>query len=66
MTSPLITSDLPIVAWSEVVPVVEAGRGTAAGSLALIMGEGVAMDDDGLPVDVLGRSGSFGRPGVAG
>jgi hypothetical protein len=48
---------LPIVAWSEVVVVT--GRGTAAGSLALISGAVVA-------VDVLGRSGSAGRPGVAG
>ena len=62
----MITSDLPIVAWSEVVAVDEAGRGTAAGSFALIMGEDVDIDDDVLPVDVLGRSGSFGRPGVAG
>ncbi len=52
-----MTSDLPIVAWSEVVVVT--GRGTAGGSLMLIAGAAVA-------VDVLGRSGSAGRPGVAG
>src|ERR1019366_1971935 len=57
VTSPLITSDLPIVAWSEVVVVT--ARGTAAGSFMLITGAVVA-------VDVLGRSGSAGRPGVAG
>jgi len=57
VTSPLITSDLPIVAWSEVVVVT--GRGTAGGSLELIIGAVVA-------VVVLGRSGSAGRPGVAG
>src|ERR1700690_157643 len=54
VTSPLITSDLPIVAWSEVV--LTTGRG-AAGSLAI--GEVVG-------IDVVGRSGSAGRPGVAG
>src|SRR5260370_17586185 len=57
LTSPLITSDLPIVAWSEVVVVTV--RGTAAGSLVIMPGAGVALD-------VLGRSGSAGRPGVAG
>src|SRR5215831_21237628 len=54
VTSPLITSDLPIVAWSAVVVVT--GRGAAGGSLALIAGA--------LGVDVVGRSGSAGRPGV--
>jgi len=60
----LITSDLPIVAWSEAVVVLETGRGTAAGSLPPIpLGVDIAAV---LPVDVLGRSGSPGRPGVAG
>jgi len=54
VTSPLITSDLPIVAWSAVVVVT--GRGAAGGSLALIAGA--------LGVDVVGRSGSAGRAGV--
>ena len=48
------------------MPVDETGRGTDAGSLALIIGEGVDMDDVLEVLDVLGRSGSFGRPGVAG
>src|SRR5579859_8174502 len=55
VTSPLITSDLPIVAWSEVVVVT--GRGTAGDSLMLgAVGAG----------DMLGRSGSTGRLGGAG
>src|SRR5208282_2879545 len=57
VTSPLITSDLPIVAWSEVVPTT--GRGAAGGSLLGTTGAVVA-------VDALVRSGSAGRPGVAG
>jgi len=65
VTSPLITSDLPIVAWSDVVVVT--GRGAGAGSLALIIdagpGAGVGVV---VAVDRLGRSGSAGRPGVAG
>ena len=51
---------MPIVAWSEVeVVVVATGRGIEAGSLGVIVGAVV-------PVLVLGRSGSAGRPGVAG
>src|SRR6202040_3428988 len=58
VTSPLITSDLPIVAWSEVeVVVVATGRGIEGASLGVIIGAVV-------PVVVLGRSGSAGRPGV--
>src|ERR1700692_4298400 len=34
VTSPLITSDLPIVAWSEAVEVLEIGRGTGGGCAA--------------------------------
>jgi len=56
VTSPLITSDLPMVAWSAVVVVT--GRGAAEGSGAVIAGA--------LGVDVVGRSGSAGRPGVWG
>src|SRR5437588_5058658 len=54
VTSPLMTSDLPIVAWSAVVVV--AGRGAAGGS----------CDDIGgaLGVEMVGRSGSVGRVGV--
>src|ERR1700677_130090 len=59
VTSPLITSDLPMVAWSEVVVVVATGRGTAGGSLTLMLGAVVVVVG-------LGRSGSAGRPGVAG
>jgi hypothetical protein len=45
------------VAWSAVVVVVGAGRGAAAGgSLAMAAGT--------LGVDMVGRSGSAGRPGV--
>ena len=54
VTSPLITSDLPIVAWSAVVVVT--GRGGAAGSVDAITGA--------LGVDWVGLSGSAGRPGV--
>jgi hypothetical protein len=56
----LITSDLPIVAWSEVVVVT--GRGAAAaGSFMFIF-----MLGAGVGVAWIGRSGSAGRPGVAG
>jgi hypothetical protein len=57
VTSPLITSDLPIVAWSAVVVVVlVTGRVTVGASLtAELVGVGMA-----------GRSGSPGRVGVMG
>ena len=58
VTSPLMTNDLPIVAWSEPV-VATAGRGAAEledGSLTT-GAEGIVA---------LGRSGSAGLPGVAG
>src|SRR5260370_32616927 len=61
VTSPLITSDLPIVAWSELLVVVVTGRGIGGGSLVLILETGAVV-----AVDVLQRSGSAGRPGVAG
>src|SRR5260370_14460783 len=61
VTSPLITSDLPIVAWSELLVVVVTGRGIGGGSLLLILETGAVV-----AVDVLERSGSAGRPGVAG
>src|SRR5258708_26490601 len=60
VTSPLITSDLPIVAWSEVEVAVATGRGIEAGSLVLIFVTGVVV------AEALGRSGSAGRPDVAG
>src|SRR5262249_47968616 len=56
VTSPLITSDLPIVAWSAVVEVVETGRGAATGSFTT----GAVL------AGIAGRSGSPGRDGVAG
>jgi hypothetical protein len=49
--------------------VLEIGRGTEAGSLALVIPVPIPLGVDigaVLPVDVLGRSGSPGRPGVAG
>ena len=54
----MITSDLPMVAWSAVVVVlVVAGRGTGVGSFELMTG---ALGG----VDIVGRSGSPGRAGV--
>jgi hypothetical protein len=49
-----------MVAWSEAVVVT--GRAAAAGSLGLMVG----IDAVVVVVDALGRSGSAGRPGVAG
>jgi len=50
---------LPIVAWSAVVVGVEvAWRGETVDSLAMVAGV--------LGVDMVGRSGSAGRPGVIG
>jgi len=51
----LITSDLPIVAWSAVVVVVETGRATAGVSVIC-----------GVAGGVTGRSGSPGRDVVVG
>jgi hypothetical protein len=68
VTSPLITSDLPMVAWSDVVVVT--GREAGAGSLELIIDEDEGEDPGPVPgagavgaVDMFGRS---GWPGVAG
>src|ERR1700678_2326045 len=59
VTSPLISSDLPIVGACEGAVVAANGRGTAGGSLTLMLGAVVVGVG-------LGRSGSAGRPGVAG
>jgi hypothetical protein len=58
----LITSDLPMVAWSAVVVAVVAGRVAAkAGSLVIDV-----EDMAGALGADMGRSGSAGRPGVVG
>src|SRR5581483_2078010 len=57
VTSPLITRDLPMVAWSAVAVVAATGRDAGAVSAAV---EGV------VGVGIAGRSGSPGRPGVVG